>query len=158
MIGLLEMEQPLPTARPAGEPSRKTGGGGRPGPPREPPPPKPPPPAEAGPEKARKLMNKMPAAKPTALGFRKSIIICLPMIGVFVRPKQRLISLNNSTLDASDLVHGCKYFFAEAHRFLNVENRFNLAVFFEGSADSVERIVAMAWLAPFIEKGKVGQG
>ena len=56
------------------------------------------------------------------------------------------------------LVHGRKNFFAEARGFLNVENSLNPAVFLEGSADSVERIVAMAWLAPFIEKGEMGQG
>src|SRR5260370_30308027 len=80
VTALREMEQPLPTARPAAELSRKTGGGGRPGP-REPcelpPPPPPPPLAEAGADKARTHMTRIAALKPPAIGLCNLIIICL---------------------------------------------------------------------------------
>src|SRR6516165_1052322 len=70
------MEQPLPTARPAGELSTKTGGGGRPGP-REPCELPPPPRAEAGADKARTHMTRIPTAMPPATGFWNLIMICL---------------------------------------------------------------------------------
>src|SRR5260370_13282207 len=49
-------------------------------------------------------------------------------------------------------------FLAEARGFLNVENGVSLAIFFESSANGIERIVAMGWLAAFIEQGEMGQG
>ena len=48
-------------------------------------------------------------------------------------------------------ISSCEDFLVEALGFLNVENGFNLAIFFESSANGIERIVAMGWLAAFIE-------
>src|SRR5882757_8431260 len=55
-------------------------------------------------------------------------------------------------------ISSCEDFLAEALGFLNVENGFSLAIFFESSANGIERIVAMGWLAAFIEQGEMGQG
>src|SRR5262249_5842868 len=79
VAGLRTRAQSLPTARPAAELSRKTGGGGRPGPrePCEPPPPPPPPRANAGADKARTPTITMATVKPPAMGLRKLIMICL---------------------------------------------------------------------------------
>src|SRR4029077_7652838 len=55
-------------------------------------------------------------------------------------------------------ISSCEDFFAEALGFLNVENGFSLAIFFESSANGIERIVATGWLAAFIEQGEICQG
>src|SRR5260370_10173271 len=55
-------------------------------------------------------------------------------------------------------IAGCEDFFAQARGSLNVEDGFSLAILFESSADGIERVVAMGWLAAFIEKGEMGQG
>ena len=54
-------------------------------------------------------------------------------------------------------ISSCEDFLAEALGFLNVENGFSLAIFFESSANGIERIVAMGWLATFIEQGDTGR-
>src|SRR6516164_4133843 len=75
VTALREIERPLPTARPASEPSRKTGGGGRPGPcePPEPPPPL----ADAGADMARTHATTIATVKPPAIGLLKLIMIHL---------------------------------------------------------------------------------
>src|SRR5262245_53847475 len=55
-------------------------------------------------------------------------------------------------------ISSCEDFLAQACRFLNVESGFSPAILFESSADSIECILAMGWLAAFIEKGEMGQG
>jgi hypothetical protein len=79
VTGLRGTEQSLPIARPVVDPSRNTGGGGRPGPCElfEPPPPPPPPLAEAGADKARTHMIRIPAAKPPAIRLCNLIMIRL---------------------------------------------------------------------------------
>src|SRR5258708_2991577 len=55
-------------------------------------------------------------------------------------------------------ISSCEDFLAQARGSLNVEDDLSLAILFESSADGIERVVAMGWLAAFIEKGAMGQG
>src|SRR3974390_3227569 len=155
------MVHPLPTARPAPEPSRKTGGGGWPGlcEPDDPPPllaepDEPPPPlAETGADMAS--THAIPTAKLTAIGFWKLIIICLLRLS---QAEADISKKDISGFGGCDLVHGREDFFVKALGFLNVENALGLSVFFKSPADGVERVVAMSPITAFIEKGELGHG
>ena len=92
------------------------------------------------------LFGRQPSECVERPSFRRPKTCTQAVIGELARPA--------FTLEISS----CEDFFAEALGFLNVENGFSLAIFFEGSTYSIERIVAMGWLATFSEQGEIGQG